>query len=141
AGAARRTGEIGKLGRIPMAVRPMRQSDLAAAERICRIAFGTFLGAPDPEIFWSDRDHVRGRWGAAHTAAFAAEADGELAGSNFATNWGSVGFFGPLTVRPDLWGGRTGTSLVEAAMASFGDWGTRHGGLFTFAHSPKPVGL
>jgi N-acetylglutamate synthase-like GNAT family acetyltransferase len=27
--------------------------------------------------------------------------DGELAGSIFVTNWGSVGFFGPLTVHPD----------------------------------------
>ena len=124
-----------------MSIRALYESDLAAAERICRIAFGTFLGAPHPETFWADRDYVRGRWGAAHTAAFAAEAGGELVGSNFATNWGSVGFFGPLTVRPDLWGGGTGTRLVEAVVGSFEDWGTRHAGLFTFAHSPKHVAL
>jgi hypothetical protein len=62
-------------------------------------------------------------------------------GSNFATNWGSVGFFGPLTVRPDLWNGGTGTRLVEAVVGSFGDWGTRHASLFTFSHSPKHVAL
>jgi len=124
-----------------MPVRPLRESDLTAAERICRIAFGTFLGAPDPETFWTDRDYVRGRWGAAHTVAFAAEAGAELVGSNFATNWGSVGFFGPLTVRPDLWDGGTGTRLVEAVVGSFEDWGTRHAGLFTFAHSPKHLAL
>jgi GNAT superfamily N-acetyltransferase len=124
-----------------MSVRPLRESDLTAAEKICRVAFGTFLGASDPETFWADRDYVRGRWGAAHTAAFAAETGGELVGSNFAINWGTVGFFGPLTVRPNLWDGGIGTILVEAAMGSFGDWGTRHAGLFTFAHSPKHVGL
>jgi GNAT superfamily N-acetyltransferase len=124
-----------------MPVRPLQENDLTAAERICRIAFGTFLGAPDPETFWTDRDYVRGRWRASHTAGFAAEAGGELAGSNFATNWGSIGFFGPLTVRRDLWNGGTGTRLVEAVMGSFSDWGTGHAGLFTFSHSPKHVAL
>ena len=35
--------------------------DLPEAERILRLAFGSFLGAPDPETFWSDRDYVYGR--------------------------------------------------------------------------------
>ena len=65
-------------------VRPLRKADLPAAARICRLAFGTFLGAPDPETFWADRDYVHGRWRAAHIAAFGAEAGGELVGSNFA---------------------------------------------------------
>jgi hypothetical protein len=69
-----------------MSVRPLRESDLPAAAKICRIAFGTFTGAPEPETFWTDREYVRGRWGAAHTEAFAAEAAGQLVGSNFATN-------------------------------------------------------
>jgi len=124
-----------------MSVRPLRKSDLAAAGRVCRTAFGTFLGAADPETFWTDRDYVGSRWRAAHTAAFAAETGGELVGSVFATKWGSVGFLGPLTVRPDLWGDGTGTRLIEAAMAAFNDMDTRHVGLFTFAHSPKHVGL
>jgi hypothetical protein len=84
-------------------VRPLVEADLAEASRICSLAFGTFLGAPDPETFLADRDFVYGRWRADHTAAFGAELDGVLVGSNFATNWGSVAFFGPLTVRPDLW--------------------------------------
>jgi GNAT superfamily N-acetyltransferase len=124
-----------------VAIRALAETDLPEAERIFRLAFGTFLGAPEPEMFWSDRDYVRGRWQAPHVAAFAAEVGGELVGSNFATRWGSVGFFGPLTIRPDLWDRGIGWRLVEAATARFDEWGTRHAGLFTFAQSAKHVGL
>jgi|SRR6516164_3590697 len=82
-------------------IRALTEADLSEAQRILRVAFGTFLGAPDPEQFWSDLDYVYGRFGAEHTAAFAAEdEEGVLVGSNFATRWGSVGFFGPLTTGP-----------------------------------------
>src|SRR5205823_12554357 len=86
-----------------VAVRPLQEDDLAEADRVMRLAFGTFLGLPDPGAFAGDADYVRTRWRASPGACFAAEAGGELVGSNFATNWGSVGFFGPLTVRPDYW--------------------------------------
>ena len=89
-------------------VRPLEETDLPEADRILRLAFGTFLGLPDPSGFLGDADYVRTRWLADPAAAFAAEIDGELAGSNFVSNWGSVGFFGPLTVRPDLWNGASG---------------------------------
>lgn len=122
-------------------IRKLAETDLPEAQRIFRLAFGTFLGAPEPETFWSDRDYLRGRWQAPHVAAFAAEADGELVGSNFATRWGSVGFFGPLTIRPELWDRGIGARLVEAVTATFDEWGTQHAGLFTFAQSAKHVGL
>jgi predicted N-acetyltransferase YhbS len=123
-------------------IRALTEADLPEAQRIVRVAFGTFLGAPDPEQFWSDLDYVRGRFGAEHTAAFAAENDdGLLAGSNFTTRWGSVGFFGPLTTRPDLWDGGIGQRLVAAACDQLDAWGVRHAGLFTFAQSAKHVGL
>ena len=54
-------------------IRALTEADLPEAQRIVRVAFGTFLGAPDPEKFWSDLDYVYGRFGAEHTAAFAAE--------------------------------------------------------------------
>lgn len=54
---------------------------------------------------------------------------------------GSVGFFGPLTVRPDLQEHRIGKALLAATMTQFDDWGTRHTGLFTFPHSAKHVAL
>ena len=111
------------------------------AQRIVRRAFGTFLGAPDPDSFWTDFDYVYGRFGAEHVRAFAADADGSLAGVNFATLWGSFGFFGPLSVRPDLWDRGLAQPLVAAVSAAFEDWGVSHAGLCTFPHSTKHVWL
>jgi GNAT superfamily N-acetyltransferase len=122
-------------------VGPLAERDLPEAERILRIAFGTFLGAPDPASFWSDRDYVYGRWRAPHVASLGATLDGQLVGSNFATRWGTVGFFGPITVRPDRHESGVGKALLEATMAQFQEWDTRHVGLFTFAQSAKHVGL
>jgi hypothetical protein len=115
--------------------------DLAEAARIFCVAFGTFLGAPDPETFWSDRDYVYGRHRAPHVASFGATLDGQLVGSNFATRWGSVGFFGPITVRPDLQERGIAQALLVPTMAQFDSWQTRHVGLFTFAQSAKHVAL
>src|SRR5580658_6636137 len=120
-------------------MRPLAEADLPEAARIIRLAFGTFLGAPQPEIFWADRDYAYGRFGAEHTASFGAEESGALVGSNFATRWGSVGFFGPLTIRPDLWDSGIGQRLVGAVCEAFATWDVRHAGLFTFAESAKHV--
>jgi predicted N-acetyltransferase YhbS len=122
-------------------IRAMAETDLPAASRVLRTAFGTFLGASDPEDFWADRDLVFGRFGNEHTATFVAESDGEVVGSNFATKWGSVGFFGPLTVRPDRQGRGISKPLVAAVSEQFDEWGTSHNGLFTFAQSALHVGL
>ena len=129
----------------PNASRPvvgkLDEKDLPEAARIVRLAFGTFLGAPDPETFWADRDYVYGRQRAAHVASFGATLDGKLVGSNFATNWGSVGFFGPLTVRPDLQERGIAGALLAKTMEQFDTWGTRHVGLFTFSDSAKHIAL
>jgi GNAT superfamily N-acetyltransferase len=125
----------------PPMIGPLGERDLPQAERIFRLAFGAFLGVPEPETFWSDRDYVYGRSRSPHVAALGATIDGQLVGSNFATKWGSVGFFGPLTVRPDLQEHRIGRALLDATMEQFDAWGTRHTGLFTFAHSAKHVAL
>lgn len=124
-----------------ISVRPLREEDLPVADRIMRLAFGTFLGLPDPRTFMGDADYVRTRSLADNVAAFGAEIDGALAGSNFATTWGSLGFFGPLTIRPDLWDRRVASCLLERTMECFAGLGIRHAGLFTFAHSPKHVHL
>jgi GNAT superfamily N-acetyltransferase len=122
-------------------VRSLGENDLADAARIFSLAFGTFLGAPDPETFWTDRDCVHGRQHAPHVAAFGATLDGKFVGSNFATNWGSFGFFGPLTVRPDLQARGIAQALLARTMEQFDSWATRHVGLFTFAQSAKHIAL
>jgi predicted N-acetyltransferase YhbS len=122
-------------------VRPMVEDDLAAADTIFRLAFGTYLHLPDPMQFAGDSDWIRGRWRADPSAAFVAELDGVVVGSNLATRWGSVGVFGPLSVRPDLWERGIARRLLEPVMDRFAAWGTTHAGLFTFADSAKHVAL
>jgi len=122
-------------------VRPLQESELSTADSIMRLAFGTFIGLPEPMSFMGDAAYIRNRWLADPEAAFAAEADGEIIGSNLATNWGSVGFFGPLTIRPDYWDRGVGKRLMEPIMQLFDKWGTKHAGLFTFPHSQKHIGL
>ena len=122
-------------------VRSRREEDLQNADHIMRLAFGTFIGAPDPASYGDGMDQVKTRWLADPNAAFGAEADGELVGSNFATRWGSFGFFGPLTVRPDLWDRGIAKRLIEPIMDLFNRWDVRYAGLFTFADSPKHMSL
>jgi len=128
-------------GPLDVVIRPLREDELDQADRIMRLAFGTFLGLPDPLAFMGDAGYVRTRWRADPAAALAAEVGGELVGSNFAANWGSFGFFGPLTVRPDQWDRGVARRLLEPTMALFERWGMRHAGLFTFPQSPKHLGL
>ena len=122
-------------------IRPLAEEDLDEADRIFRVAFGTFLGMPEPEKFSGDADSVRTRWKGYPGVALAAELDGRLVGSIFAANWGSVGFFGPLTVAPQYWGRAIAQRLLDGTMEQFSAWNTHHAGLFTFAQSAKHVGL
>jgi len=122
-------------------IRAVQEHELPAVDRIFRLAFGTFLGLPDPMKFSGDADFIRTRWLADPSAVIGAELDGELVGTNLATRWGSVGFFGPLTIRPDLWNKGIAQLLMGPTMELFNEWGVRHAGLFTFASSAKHVGL
>jgi hypothetical protein len=54
-------------------VRPLAAEDLDEADRICRVAFGTFLGVPEPEKTFGDADMVRTRWRADPGAALASQ--------------------------------------------------------------------
>ena len=122
-------------------ITPLRESELGEANRIMRLAFGTFLGLPDPMQFMGDRDFVTPRWRARNTKILAARIDGRLVGSNFITRWGSFGFFGPLTVLPEFWDHGVAQRLMESTVKVLDGWKLRHSGLFTFAHSAKHVGL
>jgi GNAT superfamily N-acetyltransferase len=122
-------------------IRQLVENDLSEADRIYRLSFGTFLGLPDPMTFGRDTNYVKSRFNSAPFAAFAAEVDGKLIGSNFTANWGSVGFFGPLTVHPNYWSQGVAGRLMEPTMQLFSKWKTNFAGLFTFANSPKHVAL
>jgi len=122
-------------------VGPLRESELEEAGRIVRLAFGTFLGLPNPLEFMGDRDFLTPRWRSRNAVVLAARQQGRLLGSNVVSRWGSFGFFGPLTVLPDFWGSGIAQRLLSSTMKVFARWAVRHSALFTFAGSPKHVGL
>lgn len=119
----------------------MQKDDLDEADNIVRLAFGTFLGMPDPSKFMGDADFVRTRFTTDPSAALSAKINGKLVGSNFLLNWGSIGVFGPLSVHPDFWQRGVAKKLLEQTMKIFQNWGTSHVGLFTFAQSSKHIHL
>jgi predicted N-acetyltransferase YhbS len=119
----------------------MQRGDLDAADYVTRLAFGTFLGMPNPLQFMGDASYIHTRWKADPAGAFCARIDNEVVGSVFAANWGSVGFFGPLTIHPKVWDRGVAQYLMAPVMECFKTWGSRHLGLFTFAQSTKHVGL
>ncbi len=121
--------------------RKMEERDVEEADRIVRLAFGTFLGVPDPMAVFGDSDYAHTRFHAAPQVAIAAEVDGKFAGSNFVARWGSFGFFGPLTVDPLLWDKGVAQNLLAHTMRVFEELGCRHTGLFTFSHSAKHAAL
>ncbi len=124
-------------------IRQLEESDLATADRIFRLAFGTFFGLPDPMTFYGDADTIKTRFLANPASTLAAEsATGKLVGFNFVINWGSIGYFGPLVVNPDYSDQGIAKQLLEHTMNIFDKkWHTKHAGLFTFAQSAKHVGL
>ena len=128
---------------IKIKIRQLEEDDLPAADRMFRLAFGTFLGLPDPMTFSGDADYVKTRFLADPTSTLAAEStNGQLVGFNFVINWGSIGYFGPLVVHPEYWDQGIAKQLLEPTMNIFDKkWHTKHAGLFTFAQSAKHVGL
>ena len=118
-------------------VGPLKGIELQEAERIVRLAFGTFLGLPNPLDFMGDRSFMTPRWRSPHVKVIAAREDGRLIGSNVVTRWGSFGFFGPLTVLPEYWDQGVAQRLLKATNAVFDRWGVRRTGLFTFPQAPS----
>jgi predicted N-acetyltransferase YhbS len=124
-----------------LSIRLLQENELPLADQIFRLAFGTFIGLPQPHDFGGDAQYIQPRWKIDPTAAFAAEMDGELVGSNIAALWGSVGTFGPLSVHPSCWDRGIAQRLIESVMDRFAQWGIQQAGLFTFPNSPKHHGL
>ena len=126
---------------LDVTIRSLEPREVDTADRIMRLAFGTYLGVPDPLAVFGDKEFVRPRYAAEPGWAFAAELDGEVVGSNFAVRWGSFGIVGPLTIHPDLWDRGIATRLMEPIIGLFEQWELRQAALFTFPHSPKHIGL
>jgi hypothetical protein len=101
---------------------PLKQSELEEADRIDRLAFGTFLGVPDPLDFMDDRTYMAPRWRSPHVKVIAAREGRRLIGSNVVTRWGSFGFFGPLTVLPEYWDRGVAKKLLAANMTIYDNW-------------------
>jgi N-acetylglutamate synthase-like GNAT family acetyltransferase len=122
-------------------VRSMVEGDLDEADRVTRLAFGTYRGLPDPASTFGDAEMVRTRFRAAPDHAWVAEDGGRVVGCVFAARWGSFGYFGPLAVHPDWWDRGIGSRLLEPVLDAFEGWELRQAGLFTFPSSPKHLGL
>jgi GNAT superfamily N-acetyltransferase len=119
----------------------LKKHELPEADRIFRLAFGTFLGLPDPLTFMEDRDLTISRGRARHVQVLAARDGGRLVGTNFLTTWGAFAFFGPLTILPEYWDKGVAQKLLKATVERFDRAGLRRTALFTFAASAKHVGL
>jgi hypothetical protein len=61
----------------------MKEQDFADADRINRIAFGTFFGPETPSAFRGDGEVVAGRFAANPDGTFVAEIDGTLVACGF----------------------------------------------------------
>ena len=123
-------------------IRPMGEADFDLADRAHRLAFGTFLGLPDPAKFRGDAEVIRTRWATDPSTALVAELEGRVVGSALALDWGSVFIVGPVTVHPELWSRgiarRLMDGLVERAAARPA---VTLVGLFTHPQSPKHIRL
>lgn len=131
------TAAVGRAGDRAV-VRPASASDLPAADTVLRAAFDAFTGV---DGLLGDTDYLRSRWRAHPQRVLVSELDGEVVGSNAATVWGKVGWFGPLSVAPRLWDQGLAHRLIGAANDLLVECGATEQGLFTFAHSPKHTSL
>ena len=118
-------------------IRLMNAEDVIPADQVFRLAFGKFVGLPNPMDFCGDATDIPHRWKTNPEGAFVAEEHGEIVGSNLATRWGSFAFFGPLTVRPDYWNQKVAQQLIEPILQCYEQWNIQLAGLYTFSASPK----
>jgi len=124
-----------------ISIRLLQPGEITEAGHIFRTAFGTQFGLPDPTRFNGDARLIETRFASDHITAFGAEVDGKLAGSSFATRWGSLGLIGPITVQPELWGNGIAVALMKHALEHLEQCGIKNTGLFTHPESPKHTGL
>lgn len=122
-------------------VRQLTKDDHAQADRINRIAFGTFFGLDTPSSFRGDGEVIAGRFAANPDGAFAAELEGKLVACGFVMDWENVGLLGPLTVDVDVWGRGIGHAMMDAMTRYMDRRGFALQGLFTHPQSPTHIRL
>jgi GNAT superfamily N-acetyltransferase len=127
--------------RMSITIRPLVEDDLDAADKIRRLAFGTYFNFPDPLTFSGSSSLVHLRRRAWPDGALLAEMDGTIIGLAISSRWGSLGLFGPLAVHPQYWRSGIARQLLEASMPIYDRWQCRAAGLFTFPSSTAHVGL
>lgn len=118
-------------------VRPLEEQQLPEARRIFRLAFGTFMGLPDPDQFAPGMEYFGHRRLMFPEGAWGAFEGDRLVGSVLTSRWGSMGSFGPLTIDPEFWDRGLGQRLLDPVMDCFRTWNTQIEGIFTFSSSPK----
>jgi predicted N-acetyltransferase YhbS len=124
-----------------LAIRPMEERDVDAADKVRRLAFGTYFGLPDPLSFSGTARLVESRRRAWPDGALVAEQDGAIIGAAISSRWGSLGLFGPLAVHPQHWRGGIARQLLDASLPIYDRWHCRAAVLFTFPASLTHVGL
>lgn len=124
-----------------VAVRPLEERDIEAAEKVRRLAFGTYFGLPDPLAFSGSARPITLRRRLWPDGALVAEKDDAIIGVAIASRWGSLGLFGPLAVHPQHWRGGTAHRLLEATLPIYARWNCRAAALFTFPASLGHVDL
>lgn len=125
----------------PMEIRAIAPGELDAADRLVRVAFGTFLGLADPSQTFGDADVVRTRARHSPEDTLVALEGGEVVGVVQVVSWGSAAVLGPLAVAPTRWDSGVGRALLDAALTRVDASGATLTGLFTFPSSPKHVTL
>jgi GNAT superfamily N-acetyltransferase len=126
---------------LPIHIGTLHEKELPEAHRIMRLAFGTFLGLPDPLAFLGDRNFIAPRFHAMNTRVIAARLENRLMGVSVATRWGSFAFLGPVAVLPEFWNRGVAQRLIRPAIRAFEKWEARQSGLFTFPASSGHIAL
>ena len=124
-----------------VAIRPLRAADLAAADTVYRLAFGTQFGLADPMQFRGDTAIIRSRWTMDPRPCFAAVVGDRIVGSVVGMDWGSAFILGPLTVAPADANRGIGRRLMAAAMAFVAERGFPLTALYTLPNSAKHLHL
>lgn len=124
-----------------IAIRTLQEADVDAADKVFRLAFGTYIGLPDPRTFAGSARAIELRRRAWPDGALVAEQDDTIVGVAISSRWGSLGVFGPLAVHPQHWRSGVARRLLDATMPIYDRWGCRAAALFTFPASMTHVGL